>query len=345
MATMNDMTETGQAEAHYAARRRVWSFVRRNRVFLFSKRRRPGVCKALGYNPGEVIAWREDPAGLMQANFAKDETDLVNWIVESKCLEARASQGDRCLRCSGRMESEKYDSHMMPGVLDEKPDGQPDPFPWVGLSHLGCMPDPTPRERMRAQDDDEVAGLTWMRNRKLREGSCYKCTRPVTVDTLRDFTFDHLDPLLKSFGIGYAAVNCTTGAQVALLDEEADKCKLICRACNPARTAKQWDDEELYRGIHADRAAQRMLMPLPDGDGDNLLARTREANISLDTEKEYTRLYCGAQLTNWLGDKRPYDRQPVAPDRDAIRRVMQDKWDAKHPPPSPTQASKRAKHE
>ena len=337
--TSDDVVKLSGLRKFNPEKRRTWSFVRRNRAFTFNKNCRPGAMQAQDFPMGQIVAPERRYAVLNLATFVSSEATLVTWI-DTRSPDACAF--DVCAVCAGRFESVDHAvKHMRPGVMDEKPDTQPDALPWGVQSHLGCMSDPTRQQRLYAQDDDDNAGLQWMRARKLREGSCYKCPKLVTVDTLRDFAFDHLDPLRKSFDIGLLAPKCKTGATVALLDAEADKCKLICRDCHPQRTAEQWKSGEVYRGIHADRAAERM--PHPDEGCDRVCEELREESIDILTDKEYTRLFCAAQPTNCLGDKRPRWWPPATVDRDTIRRAEEAKWDIKNPPPSPKQASKRAK--
>jgi hypothetical protein len=93
---------------------------------------------------------------------------------------------------------------------------------------------------------------------KLRRGGCLACERKVTPANVFAFDFDHRDPESKMKGKGTLAgenggvaglVNNHTKAAALdqikdLLDEEMDKCDLLCANCHKRKTCGYGEEEE-----------------------------------------------------------------------------------------------------
>ena len=71
-------------------------------------------------------------------------------------------------------------------------------------------------------------------------GKCVKC------GTTEHLQFDHINPLEKSFTI-------SSNFHRKDLDEELDKCQLLCWDCHMEKTKEDWLSGKLFRGIGEDR--------------------------------------------------------------------------------------------
>lgn len=99
---------------------------------------------------------------------------------------------------------------------------------------------------------------------KLKTGECQDCKRPVTLETTFLFDYDHVDPSTKIDSISNMIANRRPLDEV---QQEINKCRLICCACHRLKTriVNKWVDlekanlypEELSK-IHA------ALIPLRD---------------------------------------------------------------------------------
>ena len=72
-------------------------------------------------------------------------------------------------------------------------------------------------------------------------GKCVECGATERLQ------FDHIDPLEKSFNISN---NLYRGKK---LDEELDKCQLLCFKCHLEKTKNEWLNGKLYQGIVEER--------------------------------------------------------------------------------------------
>jgi len=71
-------------------------------------------------------------------------------------------------------------------------------------------------------------------------GKCVECGATERLQ------FDHIDPLEKSF-------NITPNLNRENLDEELDKCQLLCFKCHLEKTKNEWLNGKLYQGIAEER--------------------------------------------------------------------------------------------
>ena len=85
----------------------------------------------------------------------------------------------------------------------------------------------------------------WTRNRKnlLKEKMGGKC---VICGATENLQFDHINPLEKSY-------NISTNFFRQDVDEELNKCQLLCPTCHMEKTKNDWLSGELYMGIGKER--------------------------------------------------------------------------------------------
>lgn len=327
-ATMGDWGKVGVHRAFDGCLLAAFSFIRRNRAFLFSNRVVQG---RASFYPRPFNPARDDPVperinlvklGLLNSRNA---AELAEWLWDEDPA-TRAS--DLCIECGKSAADGTSVPIMLPSVLCVRPDDQADAFPWVGRVHVGCQKESL-LSRITQRESRNGMGDEFVRRWKLEKSVCRACSTPVTPTTLHDFHFDHRDPLRKSFDIGFVASFITKGDELAALVSEADKCDLICRACHYKHTGKQRRERVIFPGIDAERvAANEVLINDPDTAA-QVLADLKEADVTLETERLYTRLFCANQETNCFGLSRQdfYQRTPTLPDKDCLRAVAEAQWD------------------
>jgi hypothetical protein len=328
-ATMGDLARLGVHRAYDRGMRDVFSFVRRNRAFLFSSRTVRGRAASYGRRPFKAEC--DDPVPeriyLIDSGLMNKAAELAEWLW-SKSPDTR-TPSLVCVECGKSAEDgDSCVAVLLPSVLRPRPDDQPDAFPWVGQVHIGCQRESRLARLAQRESCDEL-GVLFAQKWKLDKGVCYKCrTAVVTPATLGDFHFDHVDPLRKAFDVGYLCSVATTGEQLSALAAEADKCELICRSCHIDHTAAQRRKKVIFADIGAQRAANDVPITDPDSAA-QVLADLREADVALDTDRLYTRLFCANQETNCFGLSRRlyYQRVPTLHDPDCLRASLEAKWD------------------
>ena len=102
-------------------------------------------------------------------------------------------------------------------------------------------------KQYREENKDELNAKTrekrHQRKLELIERLGGKCVECGATERLQ---FDHINPLEKSF-------NISSNLNRENLDEELDKCQLLCFKCHLEKTKNEWLNGKLYQGIAEER--------------------------------------------------------------------------------------------
>jgi hypothetical protein len=91
------------------------------------------------------------------------------------------------------------------------------------------------RARFRTTAERKATARALLQNEKLRRSNCCDCGMVVTPDNTYCFDFDHRDPHLKTASLS----DLTSWGQLQKMQDEMDKCDLVCAICHRHRTMRQ----------------------------------------------------------------------------------------------------------
>lgn len=168
---MRDLSEVGKHRAYDVDKFQLWGFIRRSRAFVFSNRAARGHATGVPFDRDRT---QPHPTrhNLVTISFLDQAPRLAEllWFNYPVC---RTASADTCFHCGQPVSAGHAQYRLLPSALEPKPDSQPEPFPWVGPIHPGCIRT-TRLQRIAERDDRDSMGVQFASEWKLAQGQCYK---------------------------------------------------------------------------------------------------------------------------------------------------------------------------
>lgn len=136
---------------------------------------------------------------------------------------------------------------------------------------------------------DHVDGI------KLKIGSCKMCCRKINENIKEElcaYHFDHIDEKNKSANISFL---CKQGYSISTIDEEINKCQLLCANCHMLRTIKQFNyynySKLNNKTNYIDMSYINIGLKIEDTNKSYLEITGNHSNINVDTIKNSEKYY------------------------------------------------------
>lgn len=199
---------------------------------------------------------------------------------------------------------------------------EPDPLPWCGYFHRACR---------RAQWDAEAAtnpARAWVRQWKEAQGKCTglvtatkggkptPCPKTTQNTHHSEFDLDHIKPEEKAFCVGLlCAVSDHPAFNLAFLQAEAQKCRLLCKTCHYNHTGVQWGDQLVFRGLRNKALAAGVLEPYT-------IPAPQQQELRADIVKEAVSHHREIVLLREQNTRRSLEERRVGAEAEAKRRKL-----------------------